>query len=304
MKLVTFIANGQMRWGAARDDTVVDLNMAHAMFLASKGGEAKYLAADALDFIRLGDAGVDAANETLQFLGNRHVEGIVYPAHAVLLLPPVAAPPKIVAIGLNYHAHRTEQTDVAIPAYPVLFPKFPSAVIGPGQAIRWDPELTRKVDYEAELGVVIGRRATRVSASEALDYVFGYCNLNDVSARDLQFDPNGSGQWTRGKSLDTFCPIGPYFVSRDEIPNPQALSIRCMVNGRVVQDATTGDMIAGVAQLIEFITQGVTLEPGDIIASGTPPGVGHYQKPPVYLKSGDVVEVEVEGLGRLTNPVA
>ncbi len=303
MKLVTFVANGQTRWGAARGDTVVDLNLARAVFLASRGGQAQYLAADALDFIRQGDAGVDAANETLEFLGGRTVEGVVFAAESVRLRAPILNPPKIVAIGLNYHAHRTEQTDVAIPAYPVLFPKFPSAVIGSGETITWVPELTQKVDYEAELGVVMGKRAKKVPASEALDYVFGYCNLNDISARDLQFDPKGGDQWTRGKSLDTFCPIGPYIVSRDEVPDPQALPIRCLLNGKVMQEATTGDMIAGVAQLIEFITQGITLEPGDIIASGTPPGVGHYKKPPVYLQPGDVVQVEVQGLGRLTNPI-
>lgn len=303
MRLVTFVANGETRWGALRGDTVIDLNVARAMFLASRGSQAQYLAADALDFIRQGDAGVDAANETLQYLGARAVERVVFPLESVRLRAPILNPPKIVAIGLNYHAHRTEQTDVPIPAYPVLFPKFPSAVIGSGEAITWDPELTRKVDFEAELGVVIGKRAKKVRASEALEYVFGYCNLNDISARDLQFDPQGASQWTRAKSLDTFCPIGPCIVSRDEIPDPQALSIRCLLNGEVMQEATTGDMIAGVAQLIEFITQGITLEPGDIIATGTPPGVGHYRQVPHYLKRGDVVEVDVQGLGRLTNPV-
>lgn len=304
MRLVTFVVNGQAHWGAARGDTLIDLNLARAMFLASRGREAKYLASSALEFVRLGEAGLDAANETLEFLGSRNMDGIVFPAIAAHLLAPLPNPPKIIAIGLNYHAHRTEQKDVAIPAYPVLFPKFPSAVIGSGEAITWDRQLTQKVDYEAELGVVIGRRAKRVAAANALDYVFGYCNLNDISARDLQFDPKGAGQWTRGKSFDTFCPIGPYIVSRDEIRDPQRLSIRGYLNRSVVQEASTADMIAGVAQLIEFITQAITLEPGDMIATGTPPGVGHYRQPPVYLKPGDVVEVEVEGLGRLTNPVA
>jgi len=133
---------------------------------------------------------------------------------------------------------------VLVPAYPVLFPKFPNSIIGWGEAITWDPRVTQKVDYAAELGVVIGRRATNVSAAEALDYVFGYCNLNDISARDMQFDLQGNGQWTHGKSLDTFCPIGPYIVTRDEVPDPQNLGIRCHLNGKVMQDGNTRDMIA------------------------------------------------------------
>ena len=159
------------------------------------------------------------------------------------------------------------------------------------------------MDYEAELGVVIGKRATGVTADEALDYVFGYCSLNDISARDLQYDERGGKQWARGKSLDTFCPLGPYIATRDEIADPQNLAIRCWVNGQVRQDSNTAFMINGVAQLIAFISHGITLMPGDVIASGTPSGVGTFRNPPVYLKPGDVVEVEVEGLGRLRNPI-
>lgn len=301
---MTFAVAGQTHWGAARGDTLIDLNLTRAMFLAAHGQEARFLANDALDFIRQGDDALDAANETLEFLGSRAVEGIVFKTDAVRWLAPLPNPPKVVAIGLNYRAHQQEATNVAPPAYPILFPKFPNSIIGPGEAITWDPALTQEVDYEGELGVVIGKRAHRVSAADALNYVFGYCNLNDVSARDVQFDPKGGQQWTRGKSLDTFCPIGPYIVTKDEIADPQNLAIRCYVNGEVRQAANTQDMIFSVAQLIEFITQGIMLMPGDIIATGTPPGVGHYRKPPIYLKPGDSVEVEVENLGRLTNPVS
>lgn len=301
MKLATFVAGGQTRWGAVRGDKVIDLNLARAMFLASRGQEARYLAADALDFIRQGEPALDAANETLEFLGSRMVDGVVFKTDTIRWRAPVLNPPKIVAIGLNYRAHREEQNEVAIPAYPVLFPKFPTSAIGSGEPIQWDPSVTTKVDYEAELGVIIGKETRRVSAAEALDYVFGYCNLNDVSARDLQFDEQGAKQWTRGKSLDTFCPMGPYIVTRDEIPDPQTLAIRCLVNGETMQEGNTRDMIAGVAQLIEFISHDITLVPGDVIATGTPPGVGHFRKPPIYFKPGDVVEVEVEGLGRLVN---
>ncbi len=302
MKLVTFSAGGETRWGAARGDTVLDLNLAHAMFLASRGQEVKYLADDLLDFLRQGKAAWDAANETLEFLGSRVVDGIVFPVRAVKLLRPISNPSKIVAIGLNYWDHAREH-GVEPPPYPILFPKFPSSIIGPGDTITWDPALTQKVDYEAELGIVIGKRAQRVAEEEALDYVFGYCNLNDVSARDLQFDAKGQGQWTRGKTLDTFCPIGPYIVSKDEIPDPQKLAIRSILNGMVMQNSNTREMIFSVAKLIAFISQAITLMPGDLIASGTPNGVGHYRKPPIYMKPGDVIEIEVEDLGRLTNPV-
>ena len=304
MKIVTFVAGGQTRWGAVRGDAVIDLNLARAMHLASRGLEAKYLANDVLDFARQGESAWDAANETLEFFGHRVIDGISFPLASAKLLAPLANPSKIVAIGLNYGEHRREQTVLdATNIYPILFPKFPNSIIGPDDAITWDTAVTTQVDYEAELGVVIGKRAKRVSVAEALDFVFGYCNLNDVSARDLQFDERGGKQWARGKSLDTFCPIGPFIATRDEILDPQNLSIRCWVNGQVRQDSNTGFMINGVAQLISFISQAITLMPGDIIASGTPSGVGHFAKPPVYLQPGDVVEVEVQGLGKLSNPI-
>lgn len=304
MKIVTFVAGGQTRWGAVRGDAVVDLNLARAMHLASRGLEAKYLAHDVLDFIQQGEETWDAANETLEFLGHRVIEGISFPVSATKFLAPLSNPSKIVAVGLNYGAHRQEQNEVdATNIQPILFPKFPNAIIGPGEAITWDATITHQVDYEAELGVVIGKRSKRVSEVEALDFVFGYVNLNDISARDLQFDEKGGKQWARGKSLDTFCPLGPYIVTKDEIPDPQKLTIRCWVNGELRQNSNTELMINGVAKLITFISHGITLNPGDIIASGTPSGVGHFANPPVYLQPGDTVEVEVEGLGRLSNSV-
>ena len=304
MKLITFQAHGQTRWGSMHGEAAVDLNLARAMFLASQGKEAKYLAADAVDFIRQGEEAWDAAEETLEFFGARVVDGISFHLDAVKLLAPLSNPSKVIGIGLNYGEHRSEQNIGADKSlYPILFPKFPSSIIGPGDAITWDPIMTQKVDYEAELGVVIGKRARRVSAADALDYVFGYCNLDDISARDLQHDEKGGKQYTRGKSLDTFCPMGPYVASKDEIPDPQNLRVQCWVNGEVRQDSNTSFMLSGVAQLIEFISQGITLMPGDVISSGTPSGVGHFRNPPVYLKPGDVVEVEVAGLGRLSNPI-
>jgi 2,4-didehydro-3-deoxy-L-rhamnonate hydrolase len=212
---------------------------------------------------------------------------------------PVDRPSKLIAIGLNYEDH-AEETGAPIPEKPIVFAKYPNTVIGPGEAIRIPP-ITEQVDYEAELAVVIGRQTRNVSESEALDHVFGYANANDVSSRDLQFSEGG--QWTRSKSIDTFCPIGPYIATSDEVPDPQALSIRCILNGEVMQDGTTDKMIFSVAELISFLSQGMTLKPGDIIITGTPPGVGMARDPQVWLKAGDEVSIEIEGLGTLTNPV-
>ena len=210
---------------------------------------------------------------------------------------PVARPGKIIAVGRNYAEHAAEE-GIAVPEAPVLFAKFPSSVVGPGAAIRWRAGDTAQVDFEAELAVVIGRRARDVGRADALGHVLGYTCLNDVSARDLQF---ADGQWTRGKSLDTFCPIGPWLVTADEIPDPGALRIRCLVGDEVVQDASTSEMIHGVADLIAVISRFVTLEPGDVIATGTPAGVGVFRDPPRFLGDGDVVAVEIEGIGRLEN---
>ena len=185
-----------------------------------------------------------------------------------------------------------------IPKWPLLFAKWPSSLIGPGTPIML-PAQAKEVDYEAELGVVIGKRAQRVPAAEALDYVAGYVCANEVSARDIQF---ADGQWTRGKSFDTFGPVGP-LTPAEEIRDPQALGIRCLLNGDVVQDSSTAQMVFTVAELIAFISDGITLEPGDLILTGTPPGVGFGRKPPVYLADGDEVRIEIDGIGSLTNPV-
>ena len=213
------------------------------------------------------------------------------------LLAPLPRPGKIVAIGRNYREHATEE-GVEPPAAPLMFAKWPSAVVGPGAEIRWDPDLTSQVDYEAELAVVIGRRARNVEVADALDHVLGYTCLNDVSARDLQF---GDGQWTRGKSLDTFCPMGPVLVTADEIGDPQDLAISCTVGGELLQDARTSAMYFGIAEVISACSRSFTLEPGDVIATGTPGGVGVFRHPPRFLRDGDRVVVEIEGIGRLEN---
>ena len=211
---------------------------------------------------------------------------------------PIDRPGKIICVGLNYRDHAEEQ-GTALPEAPLLFAKWQNTLIGPGEAIVIPPVVT-KCDYEAELGVVIGERVRDVSAENALEAVAGYVCVNDVSARDLQF---ADGQWTRGKSPDTFCPVGPALVSRDDLPDPQALPIRAILNGETVQESTTANMIFGVAEVIAYVTRTITLEPGDLIATGTPAGVGAFRDPPLFMRPGDEITIEIEGIGSLTNPV-
>ncbi|HZJ47259.1 MAG TPA: fumarylacetoacetate hydrolase family protein [Pyrinomonadaceae bacterium] len=211
---------------------------------------------------------------------------------------PVPRPAKLICIGLNYRDHAAE-SNMPIPERPVVFSKFSTAVIAPGEAVVV-PATSQQVDYEAELAVVIGRRAKNVSRDQAYNYVLGYTAFNDVSARDFQF---ADGQWQRGKSCDTFAPMGQTIVSTDVITDPHKLSIKLILNGQTMQDSNTDQLIFGVPELIEFLSETITLEPGDVIATGTPPGVGFARKPPVFLKPGDEMVVEIEGIGSLNNPV-
>lgn len=211
-------------------------------------------------------------------------------------------PTNILCIGLNYRKHAAESNS-PLPKNPVLFIKNTAALQNPGDAIELPVKLaSTKVDYECELAVVIGRRCKNVSRADALNYVLGYTCGNDVSARDWQRD-GGGGQWCQGKSFDTFCPLGPVLVTRDEIPNPNALRIRTVLNGETMQDWSTDDMIFDVPAIIEFLSASKTLLPGTVILTGTPHGVGFARNPPVWLKAGDTVTVEIEGIGALTNPV-
>lgn len=212
---------------------------------------------------------------------------------------PLRTPGKIVAIGLNYIDHASE-SKMELPKNPLVFTKFNSSITGPYDPIIIPSSITDQVDYEVELAVIIGKRAKNVTKEKALDYVFGYTIINDVSARDIQFD---DGQWVRGKSLDTFCPMGPYLVTKDEILNPQDLQLTCIVNKDVLQNASTKDMIFGVADLISILSKSFTFEPGDIISTGTPSGVGFIRKPPIYLQDKDVMITEVQHIGKLINKV-
>ena len=209
----------------------------------------------------------------------------------------IAVPQKIVCVGLNYRDHAEEQ-GVALPERPLLFAKWPNTLIGDGDPIRI-PAISKQVDYEAELGVVIGRRARGVSVDDALSFVEGYVVANDVSGRDLQFS---DGQWVRGKSLDTFLPVGD-LVPAGDVPDPQALAVRAVLNGETMQDSSTSNMVFGVAEVIAFVSQAITLEPGDLIITGTPAGVGAFRDPPVWMKPGDEITIEIEGVGSITNPV-
>ena len=281
MKLITYTYDGEPRLGVVRGDQVVDL-------AAASNGK---LPDNMVEFLQQGEPAMDLVRKLVVSAAPTHS------LHDITLLAPVPNPSKVVAIGLNYRDHCRE-TGTPLPTTPVIFTKFTTAIIGPGATIRWDPALTSKVDYEAELAVVFGKTARRVSETTALEYVAGYTNANDVSARDLQ---RGDGQWVRAKSLDTFCPLGPSLVTADEIPDPQALEIRSVLNGQVMQESNTKEMIFGVPYLIAFASRAFTLLPGDVLITGTPHGVGTGRTPPVFLKDGDTITIEVEGLGTLTN---
>lgn len=283
MKLVTYQPAGAgPQLGAVADEKVIHLAQA-------SGGQ---LPNDMRAFLEMGEPALALAQEVV-------AQGGGVPLGSVKVLAPISNPSKVIAIGLNYMDHVREQ-GMKPPTIASMFTKYPSAIVGPGDAIRWDPGLTGKVDYEAELALVIGKRASKVAEADAYDYIAGYMNCHDVSARDLQLEKGD--QWIMGKSLDTFCPLGPYLVTKDEIADPHALAIRCLVNGEALQDSNTREMVFKIPYLIAYLSRAITLLPGDVVTTGTPDGVGAFRKPPIYLKHGDVVTVEVEGLGQLTNP--
>jgi acylpyruvate hydrolase len=288
MQLVTFERDGAHHLGALtqRDgrDVVVDLNQA-----------APGLPRDMIAFLAGGDANRALA---AQALANPPAAAVL-DRSSVKLAAPIPRPGKIICIGLNYRDHAAE-SNAELPAFPTVFAKYSSCIIGPGASIVI-PRVTSQVDYEGELAVVIGRRARDVAEADALDYVAGYAPFNDVSARDYQMR---TSQWTIGKTFDTFGPIGPALVTADEIPDPHALDIRVSIGDDVLQSSNTKHLIFTIPQLIAYLTSVMTLEPGDVIATGTPAGVGAARKPQRWLVPGDLVRVEISGLGALENPVA
>ena len=290
MKIVTFTrpdtADNLFCVGALTDDgQIVDLTD-----IVSDHG---LTAAEQLGCLDLESGFLARAKKELGSAGRPSVD-----RRDVRIVSPVPRPGKVICVGLNYRDH-AEESGMPVPKSPIIFSKFSSCVIGPGEAIAV-PRSSTQVDYEAELAFIIGRRGRNVPRDKAMNHVFGYSNFNDVSARDFQF---ADGQWQRGKSCDGFAPMGEYIATTDEIPDPQDLAIKLELNGEVLQDSNTCQMIFGVAELVEFLSGFVTLEPGDVVATGTPPGVGFARKPPVFLKDGDIVKVMIEGLGVLSNPV-
>ncbi len=288
--------------GAIAGDNVIDVAR------ACKYGNGKRVGSDAhrpcpssmAAFLEAGDEVWERAKTAVQRIQDEQpVDAPCYPLQSVSLRTPVTQPGKIICTGLNYHDHCLEQ-NAPVPDRPIFFAKFTSALLDPERAITWPAGASSKVDYEAELAFVIRRKAYRVSEEEAGAFIAGYTILNDVSARDVQF---AEGQWVRAKSFDTFCPVGPWLATQDEIADPHNLKIRCRVNDVLLQDSSTSEMIFRIPELLAALSATCTLLPGDIVSTGTPAGVGIFRKPRVLLKPGDVVEVEIDGLGVLRNPV-
>ncbi len=286
MRLLTYERAGEPRLGLLAGDRIVDV--------AEASGGA--LPGDMLSFIERGEPALKAARSVTDSDSS-------IPRAGTKLLAPIPRPARnIVCVGLNYAEHASEsRVTTGIPEVPVYFTKPPSTVIGPDAAIPWHGHVSRRIDWEVELVAVIGRRGRDITEDQALAFVFGYTVGNDITARDLQARHQ---QWYKGKGLDGFCPLGPWIVTADEIPDPQALRLQLRVNGEPKQDARTDDMIFSVAKLISAWSQGMTLEPGDLLMTGTPSGVGFARKPPEYLQPGDVVEAEIDAIGLLRNTVA
>jgi len=291
MRLASFAGpNGAVRLGALTEKGLIDLRTA-----ARNLGVPSDSFADMVSFLASGEGAAAEAERLIREVP----QGSLVPTAGLKLLPPVPRPGKIIAIGLNYRDHQIESGAKEAPKSPMIFAKFTSSIAAAEDPIvipTGDPQ----VDYEAEMAVVIGKKGKAIPEASAYEYVAGYMPLNDVSARAWQF---ADKQWVRGKSCDTFCPTGPYLTTRDEVAAPHALTIQARVNGATLQDSNTSKMIFKVPQLIAHISASITLEPGDIIATGTPEGVGAFRTPQIFLKAGDVVEIEIEKLGVLRNPV-
>ena len=280
MRFVTIQRNGRTEPGVLLDGRVIPIQGAGF--------------ASVLEVI---EGGADAQTQVRRWIGGPAASHGLDPA-GLTFAAPIPRPPKLICIGLNYRDHAAE-SKLAIPEVPTMFAKFPTAVIGPGQPIVL-PKNSAKPDYEAEFAVVIGRRGRHLAEDRWRDYVFGYTILNDVSARDFQM---ATSQWMIGKTFDTFAPLGPAVVTADEIADPHKLRISLTLNGETMQDSSTGNLIFKLPQLIAYLSSVFTLEPGDVIATGTPAGVGFARKPPRWLRPGDEVRIRIEGLGELVNPV-
>ncbi len=299
MKLVSFSSGGDaaIRFGALLDSQRVLDFCADSAGIPRPKNELGWFDLEQSSLIEA-TALVRSLADAPGRLAELQAQGAILARSDVRLHAPVPRPGKVICIGLNYRDH-AEESGMELPELPLFFSKFPTSITAHETAVRIPPGSV-EVDYEAELAVVIGRTATRVTKETAFEHVLGYANFNDVSARDFQFR---DGQWQRGKSCDTFAPFGPFLRTRDEVQKPQTLAIQLRLNGKTLQSSNTDQLIFGIAELVAFLSQSTTLEPGDVIATGTPPGVGFARKPPIYVKPGDRMEVEIEGLGILANPV-
>jgi 2-keto-4-pentenoate hydratase/2-oxohepta-3-ene-1,7-dioic acid hydratase in catechol pathway len=295
MKLITFIQNDGFRLGIKTEQGVLDV--AAALSVVPSGVS---IPTTVHEVIEGGAAAVAALHQyaKLALASSDNKKAYLLEESALTIGPCVTHPNKIICVGLNYRKH-AEETNAAIPEYPILFNKFNNTLTGHNHEVPL-PKVSQKVDYEAELVIVIGKTAKYISKEDALSHVFGYCNVNDLSARDLQLRTQ---QWLLGKSCDKFSPLGPYLVTADEVGNPNDLAIKCIVNGEVRQNSNTSDMIFHCDEIVSYISQHMTLVPGDIILTGTPQGVvlGYPVDKQVWLKDGDEVTIEIEKLGSLTN---
>ena len=314
MKLLTFVAGPAQRVGALVAETVVDVTVAYAAALAAEGHPRPEGAAAALvppgmrELLEGGDAALDAVRRGVRFAEERVLGGgqplgpggarMLYPLHEVRVRPPVPNPQKVVCIGLNYRDHCQEQ-GIELPKVLMTFPKFADAIIGPDDPIII-PRGCEQLDWEVEMVFVVGRRARYVAPQDAARYIVGYTVGNDVSARDFQF---ADKQVMRGKACETFAPMGPYLVLADEVADPHALHIESRLNGQVMQSSTTANLVHKIPAILAWVTTYLTLQPGDCVMTGTPAGVGVFRKPPVFMKPGDVIEMSIQGLGVLRNPV-
>lgn len=316
MKLYTFEVAGEPHLGAEYENFLIDLSVAHATLLATVGGESRgvgsqhepLIHSEMVEFLRMGESSMTAARAALDFVVERYAEQgreipceppLAYSKDSVRILAPIPRPGKILCSGVNYHGHLKENPSATLPEFPFFFAKLPNTIIGPGDPIRY-PRLTKQLDYEVELAVVIGKTLKNATEDEAMEGIAGYTILHDVSARDVQFKDQ---QITLGKNFDTFAPIGPCIVTPDELPHPDNLRLRTLLNGEVMQEGSTQDWVFRLPQLLSLLSGVMTLEPGDIVTTGTPAGVGTFRNPQVFMQPGDTVVLEIEGIGRLENPI-
>jgi len=318
VKLYTFEFKDIQLIGAELNERLVDVSAAHAALLASQGKtfvlsegvhplkteiEELSLPSDMLSLLKAGPKALDIARQAIDFVSEQSTEAtgrrLTYDFKEVRILVPIPRPGKILCAGVNYRGHLEENPQATLPEEPFFFSKLPSVVIGPGEPII-HPKMTQQLDYEVELAAVIGQAAHKTPEDVIMSCIAGYTILHDVSARDIQFKDQ---QVTLGKNFDTFAPMGPCLVTTDELPEPGNLRLRSLVNGQVMQDSSTVDWVFPLPKLLSFLSHVMTLEPGDVVSTGTPAGVGAFQQPPVFLKPGDVVTLEIEGIGRLENPV-